>query len=794
MKNAFFWTLFLVGISGYSSIAWGQSIRFDLDTLYVEPTAEIQFQMRVDTSFNPIRGAQFSLQWDPNVIQYERFVSELEGFIINDRITDSGSIGLVWNLGVGEQLGFKDRTPLFQLVFRVIGELNDSTSIEISDLPVAPIFVGCCSADTTDPIFPLQRFEFERTAGLVKILSPIAIEAPTLLANCADERIPSFRPTISGAVDPLQYQWQGPNDLTANTPIIENIIPGIYYLTITDATGRELRDTYNINSPPPLEVDLQIDPSRCDRPTGMMRIGISGGTPDYSLNFNEENITDTIIAGLAPGHYDLRIQDANNCVLDTTVSIIEPQSSDRFIEVSDTTLCSGDTTFLRVDGPETPNVLWFRNGEPVGLARPVLPVAESGQYHFQMIDPFGCMVSDTTQLTFNSGPPQNFIVPDTIQGCAGEMILLNPGLGEQYIYQWSTGEDEATLPVMESGIYHLLLQSIGSDCFSSDTVAVILHALPEVDLPGTETVCMGDSLQIGIIEEPGVLYLWSTGARTSEIFVDEGGLYTLSATNGMGCSRSDSIEVLAIEDSPITISGVDSLVCTGQELMLFAEGGQTYEWIDTTGTLQLENEAGSVVTLTIFDHTQITLIADRGCQMDTISQSLLATSTMADAGRDTCIGVGVTFELNATGAVSYFWYDATFPVSDPTIANPTIQPDEATTYVVDMVDDHGCMVTDSVYIAVADDPVTFLMPVNVITPNNDGFNDYLEFNQLEKFDQVKLSIYNRWGDKIYEKLAYQKDEERWDGRYKGQDLPDGAYFYVLQVDDSIIKQTITLIR
>ena len=794
MKKIFFWKFLIIGFCGYTSMAWGQSIRFDLDTLYVGPTDQIQFQMRVDTSFNPIRGAQFSLQWNPEVIQYERFVSELEGFIINDMRADSGSIGLIWNLGVGEQLGFKDRTPLFQLAFQVIGELNDSTGIEISDLPVAPIFVGCCSADTTDPIYPLQRYQFERAVGFVKILAPISIEAPIINAVCANESIPSFAPTINGAVDPLQFQWEGPSNMAANTPTIENIIPGIYRLTVTDALGREIVDTFSIDSPPPIEVDLQIDPSRCDQPSGMIDINISGGTPDYMVTLNGETIADRIINGLAPGNYDLRIQDDNNCLIDTTVSIVAPTSNNRFIEVADTTLCLGDTTFLRVDGPETPNVLWFRNGEPVGLARPVLPVAESGQYHFQMIDPFGCMISDTAQLTFDPGPPTDFIAPDTIQGCEGEMVLLNPGLGDQFIYQWSTGEQEATLQVRETGSYHLLVQANGNDCFSSDTVTVMLHPLPEIDLQESEALCEGDTLQIGVMAELGVSYLWSTGARTAQLSIDEEGIYRLSATNAIGCSITDSIEVLAIEDVPVAITGADSLVCIGQEVMLFAEGGQSYEWIDTTGRLQLENEEGSVVTITLFDNTQVTLIADRGCRIDTLSQSLFATSTTADAGRDTCIGIGSVFELSATGAVSYFWYDANFPVSDPNIANPTIQPEVATTYFVDMVDANGCILTDSVYIAVADDPITFLMPVNVITPNNDGFNDYLEFDQLEKFDQVKLSIYNRWGDKVYEKLEYQKDEERWDGRYKGQDLPDGAYFYVLQVNESIIKQTITLIR
>ncbi len=67
---------------------------------------------------------------------------------------------------------------------------------------------------------------------------------------------------------------------------------------------------------------------------------------------------------------------------------------------------------------------------------------------------------------------------------------------------------------------------------------------------------------------------------------------------------------------------------------------------------------------------------------------------------------------------------------------------------------------------------------NVITPNDDGKNDYLEFIDLVHFPSNELLIINRWGMKVYEKVGYQND---WDG----EGLGPGLYYIRLRVDECI---------
>ena len=70
---------------------------------------------------------------------------------------------------------------------------------------------------------------------------------------------------------------------------------------------------------------------------------------------------------------------------------------------------------------------------------------------------------------------------------------------------------------------------------------------------------------------------------------------------------------------------------------------------------------------------------------------------------------------------------------------------------------------------------------NGITPNGDGANDALEIPCLDNdnFPNNHIAIFNRWGDKVYEKTGYGND---WQGTYKSKQLPGGTYFYILEIE------------
>ncbi|MEI7675711.1 MAG: Ig-like domain-containing protein [Bacteroidales bacterium] len=70
------------------------------------------------------------------------------------------------------------------------------------------------------------------------------------------------------------------------------------------------------------------------------------------------------------------------------------------------------------------------------------------------------------------------------------------------------------------------------------------------------------------------------------------------------------------------------------------------------------------------------------------------------------------------------------------------------------------------------------------SPNGDGKHDKLVINGLDAYPQHIFTIFNRWGNKVFEAHPYLND---WDGTnmfgvtYGGRILPNGTYFYILEL-------------
>ncbi|MFK8006944.1 MAG: gliding motility-associated C-terminal domain-containing protein [Saprospiraceae bacterium] len=68
---------------------------------------------------------------------------------------------------------------------------------------------------------------------------------------------------------------------------------------------------------------------------------------------------------------------------------------------------------------------------------------------------------------------------------------------------------------------------------------------------------------------------------------------------------------------------------------------------------------------------------------------------------------------------------------------------------------------------------------NGFSPNNDGVNETLEIQGIANFPNNVVSIFNRWGNRVYFIEGYSNDEG-WTGTFAGKDLPDGTYFYMIE--------------
>jgi len=75
----------------------------------------------------------------------------------------------------------------------------------------------------------------------------------------------------------------------------------------------------------------------------------------------------------------------------------------------------------------------------------------------------------------------------------------------------------------------------------------------------------------------------------------------------------------------------------------------------------------------------------------------------------------------------------------------------------------------------------------LFSPNGDGVNDYYVIGGIEKYPNNRILIYNRWGNKVYDKVGYLND---WDGYANvkfvigSKELPVGVYYYILRYNNT----------
>lgn len=86
---------------------------------------------------------------------------------------------------------------------------------------------------------------------------------------------------------------------------------------------------------------------------------------------------------------------------------------------------------------------------------------------------------------------------------------------------------------------------------------------------------------------------------------------------------------------------------------------------------------------------------------------------------------------------------------------------------------------------------------NAFTPNGDGVNDVFRVKEgYQSIISFKAMVFSRWGKKLFE---WNDPAEGWDGRSGGKDMPDGAYYLLIEARGADghkynIKKVINLLR
>jgi gliding motility-associated-like protein len=141
--------------------------------------------------------------------------------------------------------------------------------------------------------------------------------------------------------------------------------------------------------------------------------------------------------------------------------------------------------------------------------------------------------------------------------------------------------------------------------------------------------------------------------------------------------------------------------------------------------------------------------------------------------KDTAFYPGGSTILTANGIFDSILWSTGQTTADITVKNAGI-------YSVRVTDVNGCAATESIQIYLLEKKSFASM--NVITPNDDGFNDVWKVGDIDQYKPCKVKIFNRWGDELYSSDDYQND---WNGTYKGKKLPEGTYYYYFETKDGV---------
>ena len=240
---------------------------------------------------------------------------------------------------------------------------------------------------------------------------------------------------------------------------------------------------------------------------------------------------------------------------------------------------------------------------------------------------------------------------------------------------------------------------------------------------------------------------------------------------------------------------VDDTVCLGANFSCMAlatncNGNLNYEWWvngDSIGFGSL-----SVLNLTTVDNpTNVMVVAhcdENGTlSYDTANVLVHVITPILYAGPDQTIDSGNVVTLQATGNVMQVQWFPSF-LMDPS-NNFTVYsiPSTTTTYMV-QGSVGGCVATDYVTVFLKN----VLRVPNTFSPNEDGTNETWIIPGIENYPKNKMTVMNRFGSILYESSPYN-DINAWSGIWSDKPLPEGAYYYILDLGTGSVKKGIICI-
>jgi gliding motility-associated-like protein len=405
----------------------------------------------------------------------------------------------------------------------------------------------------------------------------------------------------------------------------------------------------------------------------------------------------------------------------------------------------------------------------------------------------GCDSIITTTLTYRVPLSVSLTAPPSVcTGVAATLVATaSGGNGGPYTFTWTgaTGSGNTITVTPTATTQYKVSVSDGCTILPArDSVTITYVPPPQAGLNNaTIVICSGGSTQL--TATGGTTYAWSPALGLSNIaianpvaspLVDT--RYRVRVTTAQGCVGEDSIFIRVNQPYTLTAS-LDTFVCAGGSVPLYAVGAQRYEW--TGAGLSATSGENVTVRPTVTTTYTVTGYGPNNCfpQTRNIRVTVIALPTV-DAGRDTTIMVGTGFTLQPTYTGANLQYTWTPPqyLSCADCPTPTTRPEEPIEYTINVRNAFGCQGNDRIRIELICNGESVFLP-NTFTPNGDGVNDTW-YPRGGGIRQVRyLKVFNRWGQIIFERTNFSTDDRNagWDGSFKGKKLAPDVFVFTMGV-------------
>jgi len=512
-----------------------------------------------------------------------------------------------------------------------------------------------------------------------------------------------------------------------------NGIPaGTYPFNITDGNGCIEYDTIIITQPNVLSLTSNINNISCyGLVDGSVSLNISGGTAPYSedwAGFNP-NI-------LAQGTYFFSVTDTNNCTINDSITIIEPDALTYSSTINQVSCYGfGDASVVfNINGGTAPYYEDWGGSNSLALS--------PGTYNYTISDTNGCSTSDSVVIT----EPSELLVSinstniTCYGGNNGTAILTISGGTSPYTENWYGAN-----PLALTANTYLYSVSDTNGCFSTDSITItqsqdsLSLSLSVTNLSSCLTLD-GSISQIIIGGTPPYTYLWNNGETTNDISNLSAGTYIVTTTDTNGCYAMSSAFVDQPSDSlrlsfassdynGFNIScdgytnGIISAVTTG------GNGSLNYQWSTGDSNSVINNLSAGLYSLTVSDTS--------GCSL-TDSTILVSPPQLTSSYTSTdvlCYGdsTGSAIVTFSGGVPNYLlgWGQFTLPLlnGDSIFVSPVGIPQGI--YPYSATDINGCSTYDTITISQPNSLYT-----TFVLSDYNGYNVSCKDNQDAEVDII----------------------------------------------------------